>query len=258
MNRIIAHTAQALYLIIILHIIDIKYVADTTNEEYIVTLLENAKKCALFASMDMDETEKILRCTGAAICKFEKGEMILKSGQPIPRVGILLKGTALIARDDAEGNRLVLSRAMENEMLGLIPLCPEASSEGVYTLAQTDAEVLMLDGRKLIDGCEARCFSHSVLLKNIISIMAKKNYGLIKKQCHMGKRSLRGKLSSYLSEQAELGGSSTFEIPLNRQALSDYLGADRSALSAELSRMKRDGLIDYHREKFRILQPLPE
>ncbi len=42
------------------------------------------------------------------------------------------------------------------------------------------------------------------------------------------------------------------EIPFNRQQLADYLCIDRSAMSNELSKMKKEGLIDYKKNTFWI------
>jgi len=69
----------------------------------------------------------------------------------------------------------------------------------------------------------------------------------------MSQRSTRKKLMVYLSDEAKKRGKDTFSINFNRQQLADFLSVDRSAMSAELSRMKRDGLIDYNREWFTLL-----
>ena len=57
---------------------------------------------------------------------------------------------------------------------------------------------------------------------------------------------------AYLSDQAERAGSREFDIPYNRQQLADYLGVDRSALSAELSRMAREGVLETRRSHFML------
>jgi len=59
---------------------------------------------------------------------------------------------------------------------------------------------------------------------------------------------------AYLSDEARRLGSSSFTIEFNRQQLADFLSVDRSAMSAELSRMQKDGLIKYHKDEFTLLQ----
>ena len=59
---------------------------------------------------------------------------------------------------------------------------------------------------------------------------------------------------AYLSDEARQHGKATFTIEFNRQQLADYLSVDRSAMSAELSRMQKDGLISYHKDTFTLFQ----
>ena len=219
-------------------------------------MLQFAAGNPLFFALPEPELARILRCTGAAVCKFERGEVVLRGGQPIPRVGVLLGGSLLSARDDAAGNRCILSHIGENELFGLSMALAGELSEDVSILAETDCEALLLDAGKLLDGCEMQCASHRLLLKNALALLAGKNLALIRKQCHMAQHSLRGKIASYLRERAGSGGPGAVEIPFKRQAFAEYLGVDRSALCAELSRMKRDGLIDYKRERFTLYAPL--
>ena len=54
--------------------------------------------------------------------------------------------------------------------------------------------------------------------------------------------------------QAKQNKSRIFAIPYDRQELADYLGVERSAMSAELSKLRREGRIDYHKNQFKILE----
>ena len=83
--------------------------------------------------------------------------------------------------------------------------------------------------------------------------LAEKNILLMQKMEHITKRTTREKLLSYLSSQAVMKGSSSFEIPFNRQELADYLAVDRSAMSAELARMRDDGLLRFRKNRFTLL-----
>ena len=84
--------------------------------------------------------------------------------------------------------------------------------------------------------------------------MARKNLMLNRKIGHLSQRTTRAKVLSYLSWQAELAGSPAFTIPLDRQELADYLAVDRSALSAQLSRLQREGVLEFRRSWFYLRQ----
>ena len=87
-----------------------------------------------------------------------------------------------------------------------------------------------------------------------LRIMAKKLLNNARKLEHISRRSTRQKLLSYFTEQMNRHQSPAFDIPFTRQQLADYLGVDRSALSAELGRMQRDGLIRYKKNDFTLIK----
>ena len=66
----------------------------------------------------------------------------------------------------------------------------------------------------------------------------------------MGQRTTRSKIMSYLSAEAQRLGTYEFDIPFSRQQLADYLGVERSGLSTELGKMKKDGLLDCYKNHF--------
>lgn len=222
-------------------------------------ILQSAASCSLFQGIEADELAKILRCTGATVSKFEKNETVIRGGQPIPKVGILLSGALLLVHDDAAGNRALLTRLAQNELFGLSLSTSQMENEDLYLCAESNSEVILMDAHRLIDGCEQRCGTHGLLLRNALSLLSNKNLALIRKQCHMARHSQRGKIASYLIELSALsGGVREVCVPFKRQGFADYLGVDRSALCAELSRMKRDGLFDYRLERFTLYDPLFE
>ena len=59
---------------------------------------------------------------------------------------------------------------------------------------------------------------------------------------------------SYLSFLAAKQKKSTILVPFNRQEMADYLSVDRSALSSELSKMQKEGILTYHKEHFQLLK----
>ena len=90
------------------------------------------------------------------------------------------------------------------------------------------------------------------MIHNLLWAMAEKNLMLTRKMNHITPKSIRARLLSYLSGEAVRRGSYQFNIPFNRQQLADYLSVDRSALSNELSKCKRDGLLDFYKNSFKL------
>lgn len=120
-------------------------------------------------------------------------------------------------------------------------------------VAMEKTRVLFMDLRRVMQTCSRHCSYHNQLNLNLIHIAARKNLGLSSRMLHISYKSIRERVISYLSEQAMLQDVRAFLIPFDRQQMADYLGVDRSALSNELSKMKRDGLIDYRKNRFKLL-----
>ena len=123
----------------------------------------------------------------------------------------------------------------------------------VSVMAAENTEVMFLEIRKLLTVCPMACQFHSRVIQNLLTVIAGRNLTLTTKIDHMSKKTIREKVLSYLSYQAEKEGKGSFDIPFNRQQLADYLSVDRSALSAELSKMQKEEIISYDKNHFVLL-----
>ena len=89
-------------------------------------------------------------------------------------------------------------------------------------------------------------------MKNMIKTLSVKNTEITNKIRHITPKSAKEKIMSYLSYCAEAAGSSTFDIPFDRQGMADYLSMERSALSNTLGKMRDDGLIIFTKNRFTL------
>lgn len=215
-------------------------------------------KNPLFEDLSGQEIAELMNCVGARVVRVDRGGTVGLRNPQEPLFGILLSGSLSMTRYDAFGNRFLLLRAEEGDVFGLSLALIGSAPEDFFLTAATPCELLLMRADKILYGCTSDCVSHKKLYLNIMKLLAKKNVELIRKQYHMAQRTLRRKLSSYLSEQSGLARSKRFTVRMDRQELADYLGVDRSALCAELSRMRKEGLIDYYRHDFFIKGALVE
>mgnify|MGYP000002444886 FL=1 len=219
---------------------------------------ERIIKNPLFEDLTQQEIEGILSCADARTVRVDRGGTVGLRDPKEPLFGILLSGSLSTTRYDAFGNRFLLLKAEAGEVFGLSMALIGSAPEDFFLTASEPSELLLMRADKVLYGCTSDCTSHRRLYLNIMRLLAKKNMALIRKQYHMAQRTLRRKLSSFLSEQSGMAKSKRFTVRMDRQELADYLGVDRSALCAELSRMRKEGLIDYYRHDFLIKGALVE
>jgi CRP-like cAMP-binding protein len=211
-------------------------------------------RSALFEGIRGQELDRLLGCIPSRHKKIEKNGYVFMAGTEPVWMGILLSGALLITRDDFWGNRSIVARIEAGEIFGEAFALGEAKKIPLSVTAAEKSEVLLLDGGHIITACSSRCPCHTRLIKNMIQILALKNSVLVKKMELLTRRSTREKLLSYLSAESRLSKRSAFTIPFNRQELADYLSVDRSAMSAELCRMRDAGLIRFHKNYFELLR----
>ena len=207
----------------------------------------------LFAGIRKEDMPGMLGCIGYHIRSFEKGAVIAFEAETINHVGVVLTGKVDMVKEDLWGNRTMLVRMGKDEVFGETFACGEDSLSMVTFVAAEDSEVLFLSFCRVMHTCTHACAFHQTLIENMVRIIARKNRELMRKVEVVSKKSLREKILAYLSIQAQQQAARIFEIPLGRSELAEYLCADRSALTRELAKMQEEGIIDYHRNTFKIL-----
>lgn len=200
-------------------------------------------KTELFEGIAEAEVEAVLRCLGFETREYEKGETVLRVGDRVKHLGLVVRGGVNIERVDVWGNRNILDRAGAGRVFAETYACVRTEPLRVDVVAAEQSEILFLAADKLTGGCPSGCAYHVRLSGNLLGLLARKNLFLSGKMELITPKSIRARLLAYFSAQAVRSGGHSFDIPFNRQELADFLAVDRSALSNELSKMRRDGLI---------------
>ena len=211
----------------------------------------------LFPGMGRQDLDQMLPCLGSRTLKAQRGELIFRAGEPARWVGLVLTGGVHVIQEDYYGKRNILATIQPPELFGEAFASAGVEALPVSVEAAQDSQVLLLDCQRVIHTCSDACIFHQRLAANLLKIVARKNLMLTRKLALLSKRTTKEKLMAYLMEQARLAGSDAFTLPYDRQTLADYLGVDRSAMSAELSKLRRAGLLECKGRNVRLQKPIP-
>lgn len=211
------------------------------------------KRTRMFSGVSEEEIGTMLSCLQARLCTYKKGEYVLRQGERIDNIMVLVEGKLHIQHDDYWGNRSIINMISAGEMFGEAYSAPESSTIMNDVLAVEDSAVIYFDVNKVISVCHTACKFHSIVIHNLFFAISEKNRKLIQKLGYMSKRTTREKLTAYLSDEAKRQNSGTFSIPFNRQQLADFLSVDRSAMSNELCKMRDEGKIKFEKNRFTLL-----
>ncbi len=211
------------------------------------------KNCQLFAGIAEEDLMRMLVCLGATVEEFDKKFTVIAEGNPARYIGIVLSGSVQIARIDYYGNRSILAEAGASEVFGEAFACAEIEAIPVTVTAIEPCEIMLIECSHILHTCQNNCGFHQQLIFNLMKDLATKTIMFHQKIEVTSKRSTREKLMTYLMLCAKKEGGSSFEIPFDRQELADYLEVERSGLSAEIGKLKKEGIIDCEKNRFVLL-----
>lgn len=207
----------------------------------------------MFEGIASGELEKLLNCVNANILEKKKGDVLLQEQCETTNVGVLLKGEVRATRLDPSGKQLVIAHHNEGNIYGDILSLSPVQKSPVTVTAFTDVTILLIPIEGLLSRCSESCECHDRLIRNMLRVVSHKYFEVQERLICIMRPTLREKLLFYFEKVAVREGQRTFNIPFDRAALAEYLNAERSALSRELAAMKRDGVIEYYKNTFKLL-----
>lgn len=215
-------------------------------------LLTILKNTPLFAGVAEQEIKKLYATLKMHQKSFPAGAYIHHSEDTYQYVGLVLSGKVHMIGEDLWGNRNLIAEFDPRQFYG-----ESHSLTGVpmfFDIVAVEAsQVLFINLLRAIVFAKQGSAIHQQLLNNLFQIMLHKKLQYMRKADFLSRRSIREKLSAYLSNEARLRGSFNFAIPYNRQQLADFLAVDRSALSKELAKMQREGILKFKLNEFELL-----
>ena len=208
----------------------------------------------LFQGIGGDELESMLQCLGARTIDVPKGDPVFLEGDAAGFIGIVLEGSIQVVQEDFFGNRNVIHHSREGDIFAEAFSFTGLDTMPVSGYAVKNSRVMLLSCIRMMTVCANACGFHNRLVKNLLQLVSRKNMMLSEKIRYMSKKTTREKLLAFLSAQAKQAGSPEFTIPFDRQSLADYLGVERSAMSAEIGKLQKDGILQSKGSFFRITQ----
>lgn len=210
------------------------------------------RTCTLFQGLSDNEILSSLNCIGAEIEDREKNEYILRAGGKTDSVGLLLSGAALIIQEDLWGNRNVITRLGPGDFFAESFAVTPDTLLSVSVVATEPCKTLKMNVTRMLTVCSSACSCHNRMIHNLVTALARKLLVFNDKITHMSKRKTRDKLLSYLSTESFRHNSLSFDIPFDRQQLADFLCVERAAMSVELSKLQKEGLLKTDHSHFEL------
>ena len=206
---------------------------------------------ALFRGCPEKDIQMMAKHLDFRTAQYPKNAVIFSEGTVVTDIGLVLSGRVQIEHNDIWGHKSILGITEAGGVFAEAYACIPNEPLMINVVAHENCEILLVSVPNLFSPCSV-CTSQNRLIQNLVMIRARKNLQLSSRSLHTSPKTVRGRLLSYFSQQSSLQGSRHIVIPFDRQQLADYLNLDRSALSKELGAMKKEGLLEYHKNVFEL------
>ena len=206
--------------------------------------LQELEKSPLFQDISYEEYFRMLDCFQAVQRSFRTDDLIYDfSSKESNAVGIIERGEASVIRIDKDGVSTVLEELSVGGVFGRTLAYAGSVRDSMEVVCRTPCDVLFIDYPHIFKRCEKACTHHSLLVQNMLRLMADKAQALSLRVDVLSRRSIREKLLCYFRQLSEQEGKQTFTLPFSLSTLADYIATDRSAMMRELKRLKEEGVI---------------
>lgn len=210
------------------------------------------KKSILFKGFDDEKLLKAFKSFDAHASSYKKSEFLHPAGAPLRKFGFILSGIIQVCMDDLNGNRMIMANVSVGDSFGESLSFLQIEETLVYIQAVENSEILWLSPPALFES-NPDDFNRQ-LMKKFTELLAFRTLSMNSRIQILSKLTIREKLLTYFSEISSQTKSSTFTVPLSRDDMASFIGTNRSALSRELSLMKKDGILDYYKNTFKLLK----
>jgi CRP-like cAMP-binding protein len=214
-------------------------------------IFESMRRNELFRGIELEDFSKVCGSLSFKAVHYKKEEPVMLCGDDVTFFGLILSGGIKIVKEDERGNTSMLTELSAPDTFGEVLVCAAIPVSPVTVIARTETDILQIGSRNIMNLCDKACPFHRQFIENLLHIVAKKNFALNRKIEILSQRSTREKILAFLDYYGK--GRKAFTVPFNREEMAHYLCVDRSAMSAELCRMRDRELIRFDRNRFEIL-----
>lgn len=211
--------------------------------------LETLRRCGLLSELAKSRQADTVSQLRFQIKQFDEEEMVVLEGEKLTEIMILHSGTIRGEKFHEEGKVDLLHMYQRGEIVGAEAVVSRLKTSPLTYIADSEAVILSVPFRNVRQSEHA-----NEIILPLLRILADDNIKKLYKIETLSKRGLRERILTYLRIISRKAGSEYFSIHMDRAQFAQYLCVNRTALSYELNQMKRDGLIDFKKDKFQLLE----
>jgi len=215
-------------------------------------IIKTIKENQLFDGISEHDIQKILKCSNAVVESFQENQVVFEKDDTIKKMGIVIDGEFNLVSQKYNGTRVIVTTLEKNDLFGEALIFSSVKKSPYDLVSSGDSKALIIPYSIFINMCAEVCDFHKQLINNMLTILSDKIIMLNSKMNILNAETLKGRIAVYLLTLHKKTKTLTFNMPMNRQQLAEFLNVTRPSLSRELSNMQKDNIIEIYRSSVKI------
>lgn len=211
--------------------------------------LSSLTKCVLFRSLDSEEIKNLLSALKYSIKHYDKDQTIAIEGDDCNSLGIIIKGNIEIHKSFSSGKVVTINHFEEGNIFGEALVFSGKHSYPATLISTNDTEIMFISREDIV----LMMSLDKTVLHNFMGVLSNRILMLNERLTNLSYDTVRKKVTNILLLEYARQRSPNLTLPYSRKKMAELLNIPRPSLSRELIKMKEDGLIDFYKNKFKIL-----
>lgn len=211
--------------------------------------LNNLAQCVLFRGIDISEIESMLKSIPFTIEEYDRDEIIAVEGDDCHSLGIIVSGNIEIHKPFPSGKIVTINHFKVGNIFGEALVFSERHVYPATIVSSCESKIMYINREDIIHMMTL----DSRIIGNFMGVLSNRILMLNNRITNLSYDSLRKKISSIILSEYSRQKSSYLILPYSRKKMAELLNIPRPSLSRELMNMKEDGLIDFYKNKIKIM-----
>ncbi len=203
-----------------------------------ISILENTE---LFKDISMSTINHLFVQDSFNIKTYKKNSVIYFQNEKCVTYDIVLKGIVSVQSTDEKGNYISISDFTIGSELGGNLLFSNKNFYPMMVLAKTEVTLIHLKKDLVLSLCQ----SNTTFLSKFLHSLSDKTLILTDKIKTLSLKSIRQCIIDFLMYESYVQKSNVIKLEVTKKDLAEKFGVQRSSLSRELNKMRKEGLIEY-------------
>lgn len=204
----------------------------------------------LFSCFTKEELLSFLSSPGASINEYGKNEIIHIQNEKCTATDIILDGKLSILKINEKGDVLTIGTFTNGDILGANLLFAKSNYYPMTVTSNTKSVLLRINKDLILDMGKR----NMDFMVGFIEEISDKALILTEKIDSISFKTIRQKIIDYLKYEQSLQGSTSIKMSLTKKELSERFGIERTSLSRELNKMRKEGLLNFNSKTINIIR----